>query len=840
MTNVNQLDDDLNNRASASLNQRQNVIAAGSKVPTTLSNINSGSGTVPNPGPAGFGGSQRPGRRIYNPLSKLASYTYNFTLYMITPDAYEAFINSGRKKIDAFAAPANGTGIPNTSGITGGAYIIAQTGGINNSSSKRAPGFELDIYMDNVKFTTQTNTKTTGTSTGAVSDFEFTITEPYGFSFVTNLRKAGLALQQYSQSAGYKNLSNQYKQFYIIGLRFYGYDKDGNVVKPNSDLFGEPIDPVGTDALFENFYDVQLSELKFKLDGKTVVYNIKCTGTSGQTLLGVKRGRMPTGANVSGTTVADALTGGFGLFSLLQNNQEQLVNKKDPQSQSIANTYEVVWLGDAETEIGGASLVTDASLDKWRWGGSGAKNTTDANDLSGQQPPDDTRRLFTFNNDTSIIQAIDTIIKSSQYMVKALATTYANVKEPDYKNKNNPQVKQDNPATIKWYTVSAEIAKAQWDSTLQDWAYHTKYIIQTYDIPSIETPYAKNQQRYYGPHKRYDYWFTGKNTEVLDFNMQFDVLYFNAVLGIENKPDYSSANQSENPGSQREGQENTAGGGSGSSAGNTTTTSNNSGLKADPKPETANNTAAGSASGGGQVSVSPGLRSGGDKTGGLGPTMEAQNSVLTYLNDAGAYANGTIRILGDPDFLVRDASSSVQSLYDKFYGADGFTVSAQGGQVFIEVAFKEAVDYNTKTGLMEINENIFFVNYPPYIKDIAKGAIVWAVASVQSTFASGRFEQVLQLIGPTFDGIGPAIGPAATDPEYITNPNVAGTSADDDASKPKSQLEKQISAANNSIPPPLPPPKMSSTSPTLQSSTQSILQNKDNFGRPVTVNTFGQ
>jgi hypothetical protein len=35
------------------------------------------------------------------PDRNFSSYTYQLSLYMITPDAYEAFINTGRKDINA-------------------------------------------------------------------------------------------------------------------------------------------------------------------------------------------------------------------------------------------------------------------------------------------------------------------------------------------------------------------------------------------------------------------------------------------------------------------------------------------------------------------------------------------------------------------------------------------------------------------------------------------------------------------------------------------------------------------------------------------------------------------
>ena len=80
-----------------------------------------------------------PGRRLQNPLGALSSYTYQLSLYMISPEAYDAFVATGRRTINALEA--GGAGL-NTSG----AYLIAQSGGINNKTSQRAEGFDKDIY----------------------------------------------------------------------------------------------------------------------------------------------------------------------------------------------------------------------------------------------------------------------------------------------------------------------------------------------------------------------------------------------------------------------------------------------------------------------------------------------------------------------------------------------------------------------------------------------------------------------------------------------------------------------------------------------------------------------
>jgi len=741
MLNANLADDDVNNLAKASLNQQQNVIAAGSRVKTTISSSGAASGTVASPGKSGFGGADRPGKRLYNPLSKLASYTYNISLYMITPDAYSEFVASGRQKIDALQTL-------NESGTGAGAYLLAQSGGINNSTSRRAPGFELDYYIDNLKYSTVIGTAGTGTDVSLIPTLTFQITEPYGFSFLTKLRNASDALKAYTDSTSYKDLSNQFKNIYILGIRFYGYDVDGRLIRSGDSLYGEPIDPLGSGALFENYYDIQFSNVKFRLDGKAVVYNIEATGINAQSLLGVKRGRVPTGVKVQGKTVDDVLQGPEGLITKLNKLEQDKVNKKPPDA-TFPNQYRIVYQGDAFERIGLASIVTQSDLDKWRWPGSGAQTTTESTDAKSSKPPDPNERMFTFNNDESIIQMIETIIKKSSYMEQSLKSVYSNTKQPDPTQKGYLESRVENPFPLAWFNINSDIVACDWDPKIQDWAYEQVFVITVYEIPSVATPFAPDTTKYYGPHKRYDYFFTGQNSEVLDYQLTFDNLYFNTVLGMTAE-EFVPLGQTSDPGAEREGQEAAQGGGSGSATGNTKATAGNSGTKSDPPPPGNKDKSAGTATAGG-ASVRTGATNNSSKMGGLGVSLEAQNNVVTSLQDDGAYANGRLKILGDPDFLMRDAATSLTQFYNKFYGTDGYSINASGGQVFIEVAFKEAVDYNNDTGLMDINEEILFLNYPQYIKDMAQGAVIWMVTEVESVFSQGKFEQTLTLVGPTFD-----------------------------------------------------------------------------------------
>jgi hypothetical protein len=155
--------------------------------------------------------------------------------------------------------------------------------------------------------------------------------------------------------------------------------------------------------------------------------------------------------------------------------------------------------------------------------------------------------------------------------------------------------------------------------------------------------------------------------------------------------------------------------------------------------------------GGADIPTVPGKRQNEDRTGKLDLGKEAQNSYLTSLYDPGAYATAKVTILGDPDYLMQDSPSSINQVYRQFYGK-GFTINPNGGQVFIEIDFKEAEDYDNTTGLLTINESILFWKYPKEVASQIKG-VSYMLVEVISTFSKGKFTQELDCVINQFPGI---------------------------------------------------------------------------------------
>jgi hypothetical protein len=155
--------------------------------------------------------------------------------------------------------------------------------------------------------------------------------------------------------------------------------------------------------------------------------------------------------------------------------------------------------------------------------------------------------------------------------------------------------------------------------------------------------------------------------------------------------------------------------------------------------------------------VSPGHVSGSDKTGASGDGWwdKSIGPVKTFLYSPADQLNARITILGDPDYLVTATARGVKEQSDYFYGEDGFSINPHAGQVFIEIDFRDAEDYNKETGLLDPaqDDDIIFWKYPASVKDKIQG-VAYMVTQVVSNFSKGLFTQELKTVIPPFDDSG--------------------------------------------------------------------------------------
>ena len=640
--------------------------------------------TNSNPVQKNVGKDPKPGTRLKNPLGNFSSYTYQLSLYMITPDAHTAFVANGRKDINAFAKSGANSG-------SGGAYLILQSGGVNNTLNQRPPGMELDYYIDDLRITNVVSTKQTATSSN-ITKITFNIVEPIGFSFTTKLKRAREALIKTSKIPNIEKATNASKQFFVLGIRFQGYDVNGELVNASKyfsdDTFNTSPDASG---VYERFYDILFEKVTFKLTGGSTVYSVTAKNIASEVGLHVARGTVDANIEVVSDTVGGALNGsGQGITSLFQTMNNNMKKSKDAKNREFPDQYAVRFVGLGSDIIKDSQLKSEADMDKKRSSPGPATNSVQVNDATGQSVAYDKQKIkISITQGMSVLQAIEKIIKQSTYMTNALETLFVSEETPNA-DTGSPNIKeQKTPPRLRWYNVSPEIEVLGFDTKINDFAYKITYVIQPYDTPAAVSPYGR-AAKYYGPHKRYDYWYTGKNSEILSYEQQLDNAFFNITFNPNGDPAASGGNAKV------------------AQLGNKPTTQ--------------------------------------DRTGRITPGAEAENTYMTSLFDPGSYAQARIQILGDPDYLMRETAAGVNEVYKQFYQSDNFTINPNGGQVFIEIAFNEGIDYDNN-GTLLINDSIFFWDYPDSVKsgpNALKG-VSYQVRECESVFKGGKFTQTLQL-----------------------------------------------------------------------------------------------
>ena len=743
-----------------------------------------------------------PGKRLKNPLGALASYNYQLSLYMVTPDALDAFRANGFKNINSLGVASAGqlSPISTNNAVSPGAYIVAQSGGVDNVHEQRAPSFAFDYGIDNLTFEIS-GPKDNGSAT-AETNFSFTITEPLGFSFISNLKRASDAIQDYSKKLANKQAAvakkkaaadkqrskaatttngrqaneqqnatdnnggtkgsttstttpqNPTKNFFVLGIRFYGYNSSGQLVRGTDTIpmtngkgeiipgAGQEIDPGNTSyALFERYYPISMNEVKTRVDGRATTYTIKATSYN-LAAIGTKRGIINNKVELTASTVGEAFD---KLMARLNKEQQKLTNSTDP-----VYTYDIKYSSGYDADrLRSSRIVSKADLDKYKWPGSGAKTTKESNasrETKQGNKPKNNARTITIAEGTPILQALNQIVAQSSFLEDALRTVFTTALEPDQDKEDLPALDNTGKKTIEWFHCTPQISNAVWNEKTADWVYDIDYVLNVYDTPVLDTAYTNPGKKYYGPVKRYEYWYTGTNTEVLKYEQTLDNNYYNVFLADDFGKDKKNADSKGGTNTKQ------ASGGSGNASGVTTSKVENQ-------------------------------KTGQPTQGKAGNAMEAQNSYMTSLFDPSNQAKAVVDILGDPDWLMSSSTNMINNktgqtlgstavnesvVYNKFYGNDGYSVNPSGGQVFFEIDFKEAVDYKSggmniptkdgsgvsgAPGTLSINSSILFWKDPKSISKLVKG-ISYSLTKCKCIFSNGVFKQQIEGFINTFGDSG--------------------------------------------------------------------------------------
>jgi hypothetical protein len=533
------------------------------------------------------------GGRLDNPLGDFSSVTYKLSLYALSPDDYNTYYtnNDGKWKLTNL-------------------NLIAQSGGSSSENNQTInPNFDgLDFYIDDLEIVTLTNAKESGYA-GAQAGFKFKIFEPYGLTFPSRLVKAETEIQKNAKiNRDIKNQIQALACHFLLVVRFYGYDVSGNIITSASTGSASNIDDT---AAFERAFPIMITKFSFKLNNKVTEYDIDAVMAAQQIALGAKRGRTPHEITIKADTVGNALdstkstvAGISGLVQVLNEAQKNLVTptkKGDKPSQEIADEYSIIF-ADKNSDLANA-LIADKEYLKSNSPMSFSVTESGYNvKLSESAKAKEVQkqvREISIPTNVPITQAIDQIIAQSDYTHKALKAIDKEQVQPTQEGGSTDTI-NPTPKELYWYNISTTNTVKNWDHLRNDYAYKITYIIQKYKVPYIRSVAVGQTSSYPGPSKRYYYYYTGKNSEILSYEQQYNLLYFNA----------------------------------GALSSDAATTPNSNDTTATKKVAGVN------------ASV----------TGKLSGALDQHNTIRTFLYSPGDQINAQIKILGDPDYLMTGLS----------------------------------------------------------------------------------------------------------------------------------------------------------------------------------------
>lgn len=641
------------------------------------------------------------GKRTYNPLGDFSSYTYKIGLYMLNSSDFNSYMSGDYTKVSKFK-------------------LIAQSGGVTESlDSPRAPGFDLDLYIDDLEILTKVNNKETMSATNSC-EFKFKIYEPYGFSFPHTLAKAQVAAQQAKAGAADANAQIvALKENFLLTIKFYGYDKNGKLVT-SADYPQADISKSDTQSVFERGFPIKIKDFKFKLENKVTVYSITAVQVTDQVAKGVNFGTLPTNLTVAGETIQDVLVGASqesskkSIWGMVQGLNSLEKSKVVEGKITYPNEYAIEF--EQGTSIGDARLVPKDYYVKERAPFNSIHNADGSNERTAWKNRlgsiEKEIRTVEMQAGTSIIQAIDQVITQSEYLKNMMTAVDKEIDQPVQDTESTVD-KNPNPKTLSWYNISntVKINSPERDPKTNEYAYKITYKVLEYQIPYIRSLYTSKTSSYYGPHKKYNYWYTGKNSEILSYEQDYNLLY---------NVDAAYASEAATKNAQ------------------SATISQKSAMNA-------------------------------DSTNSKSGTNDVINSVKSFLYSPQDLLKFKLKILGDPDYLMPSVGLAGTNGLQKWYG-DNLTINPNSGQVFIEIYFEQGSDYDNTNGLLIPNGDIQFMNYPKELKSKIKG-MVYMLTNVTSTFSKGKFEQSLSGIIPEFA----KAGDTATTPPVAPNSRAAAS-----------------------------------------------------------------
>ena len=318
-----------------------------------------------------------------------------------------------------------------------------------------------------------------------------------------------------------------------------------------------------------------------------------------------------------------------------------------------------------------------------------------------------TARAISVTAGTQIVQFIDQVMRGSTYITKQ-----SNIIYDEATGNILPNPNADPSKGFQWYKITFQTTNLGWDSIRQEFAYKMTFIVNQYEITDIQSQFF-NPGSFRGTHKSFNYWFTGENTQILDFEQEYNNLYSIILTSPPNSG--APASDGTVPMASNE------------------ILSNLTNVKINPSnnlPPLPRSFAAG-------TSVSSQYA---DKGAAL-----IGSSAADFLYSMSNQMSVKLKIVGDPAWLMQgEVTNSItpENLSWSPFNADG-AINYEAGQILFDIVWNRAADYNYETGLVDVNGQTRNADGSLSLLQ-PQAHTVYIAQTVRSTFSQGKFTQELE------------------------------------------------------------------------------------------------
>ena len=687
-----------------------------------------------------------------NLLDRFNNYTYVASVYLMSPSDYTTFLRSEKRSVNGYnllfqsgGAPANVGGFKGVKGANNqanaqdaaagglGSGVLGTTvPGANDADAGRNPAFPQDFYIDSISLRTMA-TGTTGSAHSA-AEFKMTVIEPMNISLLDRLYEA---VQDHNPK-GANGAVNYVSAQYLLVIRFYGYDEQGNMVKVGA--IDEKTGLTDPNAAIEKFIPFIIKSINWSVGKSAVSYEFDCAPVLTTIPLSSDRGTVPYDIELTNQTVGQVLGGipaitnnsattnpgaptttkavnqetgeaydqlvtppakadaaknpsgtlSGGLMQALtefRKNLTQQTKGGDPPVFEQYDEFAIEFIGEAKQLIENATVVLPSDKDA-KSTAMGETPTTNANAANPNANSKDTKsKSFKIVAGQPIIQVLEQIIRQSSFVYNQQVVKVNADNTVEANNETSDTGKQ-----VNWFNITFKAEpKTTPDLLRNDYAYKITYYVSIFPINKYESKYFP-VAGWPGVHKSYPWWFTGQNTAIIDYQETFNQAYQNLVSGTGNKDSNQEVRRRTLAQSQRE------------------------------------------------IAINSwGPRSTESDQGARDREYEAAANLAGSLYDPDALVDAQVRIIGDPAWIMQGSISNGIDTKNLLPGTStGFlpdgTINFDYSQVFFEVNWNQPSDYDINTGVANPITN--------------KGKValsrVYIAHEVLSEFKQGKFEQTIK------------------------------------------------------------------------------------------------